>query len=361
MKQYRLARLQNTIAIAATVLGLTTASNAQVIAVTAGEFTKVGLAGGQFLKIGVGARATGMAGAFSGLANDVTSIHWNPAGIADIHSYAADINTTFWFGGMQHSFAAAVMPVSDNLSAAVSFTSFNSGDVRVTTTNEPDGTGGIYSVSDIALGFTLAGNLTDQFSFGATAKYVQHAFSQMSAGGFIFDIGTRYKTGFNGILLGFTITGLGTPQTYDGPEVTRQNVPIGGVNTTPLDMQIQTSSFNLPLSFRAGLGIDMFRGMIADGPEMDLDGTVVHNWVVGLDFETLSDVPEQFAIGTEYTFREFVSVRAGYRMGHDQFGLAGGFGLKYEGGDFVGRIDYSINPSRDLGLINRIGISLRFN
>jgi hypothetical protein len=347
--------------LAAVALGATSVAGAQVISVTAGEFTKVGLAGGQFLKIGVGARGTGMAGAYSGLTNDVSSLYWNPAGIADVKAYAADASTTFWFAGMQHSFAAAVIPISDKFRAAASFTSFNSGDINITTTDQPDGTGGIYSVSDIAIGFTLAGYLTDQFAFGATAKYVSHAFSQMSAGGFVFDIGTRYNTGFNGILLGFTVTGLGSQQTYDGPEVTRQNRPIGGINTTPLDMQIQTSSFNLPLSFRAGLGVDMFRGMVADAPETDVDGTVVHNWLVGLDFETLSDVPEQFAIGTEYTFREFVSVRGGYRFGHDQFGLAGGVGLKYVGGDFEGMIDYSINPSRNLGLINRLSVSLRFN
>ena len=49
-------------------------AHAQIQSVTAGEFTKVGLSGGQFLKIGVGARANGMAGAYAGVANDMTSI-----------------------------------------------------------------------------------------------------------------------------------------------------------------------------------------------------------------------------------------------------------------------------------------------
>lgn len=348
-------------ALAVVAIGATATASAQPIAVTAGEFTKVGLAGGQFLKIGVGARGTGMAGAFSGLANDLTSLYWNPAGAADMKGYAADAHTTFWFAGMQHSFAAAIMPVSERLRAAVSFTSFNSGDISITTLDQQDGTGGIYQVSDIALGFSLAGYLTDQFAFGVTAKYVQHAFSQMSAGGFVFDIGTRYNTGFNGLSLGFTITGLGTEQVFTGPEVTRTNAPFSGISTTPLDMQLQTSSFNLPLSFRAGLGVDLFKGFLDVAPPTDTDGTVIHNWLVGLDFETLSDVPEQFAIGTEYTFREFVTVRAGYRLGHDQFGLAGGVGLRYASGDFDGSIDYSINPSASLGLVNRISVSMRFN
>ena len=46
--------------------------------------TNVGTAGAQFLKIGPGARVDSLGGAFSALANDVTSIYWNPAGISQL-------------------------------------------------------------------------------------------------------------------------------------------------------------------------------------------------------------------------------------------------------------------------------------
>ena len=36
---------------------------------------------GAFLRIGVGSKAMAMGRAFTGLANDVSSIYWNPAGI----------------------------------------------------------------------------------------------------------------------------------------------------------------------------------------------------------------------------------------------------------------------------------------
>jgi hypothetical protein len=335
-------------------------ATAQQVAVTAGEFTKVGLAGGQFLKIGVGARAMGMAGAYAGVANDITSVYWNPAGLVEVDGYAADFSHTFWFAGMNHSFAAFVIPVSEKYRVAASLLSFNSGDIAVTTTDRPDGTGGIYSVTDFAFGLTLAGYLTDQFSFGVTGRYVNHAFTNMSAGGFVFDIGTRYDTDFNGITLGFGINSLGTPQTFDGPEVTSTNPRYPGLNASPIDMQLQTSSFEMPLSFRAGIGVDMFQGFVSSRPEVDDDGTIVHQWLMAADFETYSDVPEQFAFGSEYTFREFVSFRAGYRFGSDQFGLSGGVGLKYESSMFKGRVDYSISPSNELGIINRLSIALSF-
>jgi len=349
------------VAILIALLACTSTMRAQVITVTAGEFTKVGLSGGQFLKIGVGARANGMAGAYSGLANDVTAIFWNAAGLVDVKEYGVDFSHTFWFASMSHSFAAGVIPLSEKFRLAASFTGFSSGDIMVTTTAQQDGTGGIYNVNDIAVGLTLAGELTEQFAFGLTGRYVNNAFSDMAASGVVFDIGTRYKTGFNGLTVAFSVNNLGTEQHYDGSNTTTSTNPVDGVNQAPVDAQMQTSKFSVPLSFRAGLGIDMFQGIMADAPETDVDGTKLHQWLVGADFETYADVPEQFAIGTEYTFREFISLRAGYRFGNDQFGISGGVGLRYQSGTFLGRLDYSISPTETLGLINRVSIGLNFD
>lgn len=352
-------RLFSLLLLLAGVCMLTIPTNGQVVAVTAGDFTKVGLSGGQFLKIGVGARGSGMAGAYSAIANDVSSVYWNPAGIANVKAYAADFSHTFWFAGMSHSFAAAVIPVGEKFRVAASFTGFGSGDILVTTTADQTGsTGGVYSVNDIAIGATLAGYLTEQFAFGVTARYVNHAFSNMSASGIVFDIGTKYSTGFNGIDLAFGVNSLGTQQQFGGSNVTTSVLPTNGMNQSQIDADYQTSGFDVPLSFRAGIGINMFEGFVSDRPEVDADGTIIHDWIIAADFETFSDVPEQFAFGTEYTFREFLSLRAGYRFGNDQFGLSGGVGLIYRTGGFDGRIDYSISPTQNIGLVNRLSVSV---
>ena len=46
------------------------------------EVTKVGTTAAKFLSIPVGARAVGMGGAFVAVADDASSLYWNPAGIA---------------------------------------------------------------------------------------------------------------------------------------------------------------------------------------------------------------------------------------------------------------------------------------
>lgn len=354
-------RILSLATIAAGVIGTATlqAQTTQTT-IAASDFTKVGLSGGQFLKIGVGARGTGMAGAHSAVASDLSSVFWNPAGLASVKGYAADISQTFWFAGMSHNFASAVIPVGEKYRLAASFTSLSSGDIKITTMDQQDGTGGIYNVSDIALGLTLAGNLTEQFSFGVTAKYIQQAFTNVSAGGFVFDIGTRYNTGYKGIVLGFSINSLGTQQTFEGADLNRANNPVGGVKTQPVDMRLLTAPFDMPLSFRAGIGTDLCKGAVWEA-EYDADGVQQHSLVTALDFETFSDVPEQFAAGLEYTWKELLSIRGGYRFGSDQFGLAGGIGIKYVGSGFDGQIDYSVNPSQTLGLINRISVALKFN
>lgn len=328
--------------------------------IAATDFTKVGLSGGQFLKIGVGARATGMGGAYSAVANDLSSVFWNAAGIASIKKYAADFSQTFWFGGMSHNYAAAVIPVSENYRLAASLTNFTSGDIRITTMDQQDGTGGIYQVSDVALGLTFAGQLTEQFSFGVTAKYVSMGFTNMNASGIVLDVGTRYETGFEGIVLGFSINSLGTQMEYAGSDVARANNPVNGVNTQPIDMRMLTQPFDMPLSFRMGLSTDLCKGALFE-PEVDGSGVLQHSLITAVDFETFSDVAEQFAFGAEYTWKELVSVRAGYRTGTDQFGLSGGVGLRYVSEDFSGRIDYSVSPTTNIGLINRVSISMRFD
>ena len=56
---------------------------------------------GEFMALGGGARAMGMGGAFTGVANDVTATFWNPAGIADISSMIGSPEA--WQLAMMHS------------------------------------------------------------------------------------------------------------------------------------------------------------------------------------------------------------------------------------------------------------------
>src|SRR5437868_6492711 len=56
-----------------------------------------GTSGGQFLRVGVGARAPGMGGAFSPVADDATAIYWNPAGLAMLEKKEVSVSYNAYF------------------------------------------------------------------------------------------------------------------------------------------------------------------------------------------------------------------------------------------------------------------------
>lgn len=331
---------------AATALLYAGSAFAQSGSTAAEDLQKIGSGGGQFLKIGVGARATGMGGAYSGLSNDITSIYWNAAGIADVEGIAANFSYTQWFAGLSHNFVAASLPVGEQYRAAISITSFSSGDIQQTTLTSPQGTGTYYSLSDLAIGLTFGGKLTDQFSFGFTGKYIQQQFSNLSSSGLVLDIGTMYRTDIQGLRLGFSINNLGGEFQYTGQDLVQKTSQTNGLGQRPIETELVAKSYSLPLSFRAGLAADV------------IENDEMNKLVVAADFETFSDAPEQYAFGAEYTWNDFVSLRAGYRIGQRQLGVAAGAGLKYESGGFKGSLDYSVTPTEDFGLMNRLSINI---
>lgn len=340
-------KILNTIALAflMCLIVLPATAKDNVSGSSAGEFLKVGAAGSQFLKIGVGARASGMAGAYTATTNDLTSLYWNPAGLADVKGMGGDFHYTQWFAGFSHSYAALSMPVGENFTAAASMTSFDSQRIPITTISQPEGTGSSYVVSDLSVGLSFSGYLTEQFSFGVTAKYITNSFSSLNSSGIAFDIGTMYETGIQGIKLGFAIFNLGTEMKYEGQDLKSTKKYIDELKAAYWDVSYLSNAYQMPMIFRAGITSDI----------IDFDE---HKLIVSGDFITLSDTPEQFAVGTEYTWNKILSLRAGYLFGHDQMGLSGGIGVSYLTGGVKGQIDYSITPTTDIGLINRLSISV---
>ena len=108
--------------------------------------SKAGTSVAQFLKIGVGPRATAMAGTFTGLADDVTALYWNPAGIAWLKNRQFMVAHSEWFADINHEFAGVALPISASSALGVSFTALSTPDMEQTTVDQPDGTGIFFDV-----------------------------------------------------------------------------------------------------------------------------------------------------------------------------------------------------------------------
>ena len=73
------------VALTVSACTLVGGSTAFAQSTTSEDFTNEGSSGSTFQKIWVGARSAGMGGAYSALADDITALYWNPAGIAKLH------------------------------------------------------------------------------------------------------------------------------------------------------------------------------------------------------------------------------------------------------------------------------------
>ena len=73
----------------------------------------------QFLKMGAGARAAGMADAFSAVADDVTAGYWNPAGLQQISSPEMSVMQNNSLVETQYQYAGAALPMGPSTATAL--------------------------------------------------------------------------------------------------------------------------------------------------------------------------------------------------------------------------------------------------
>ncbi|HTR80658.1 MAG TPA: PorV/PorQ family protein, partial [Bacteroidota bacterium] len=139
------------------------------------DVSKSGTTAASFLEISVGAPAIGMGGAFVSLSNDPTALYWNPAGIAMLTGTDALLAHTDWIADTRFDFAGLVLPVGNFGTLGFSLTSLTMADMMVRTVEMPEGTGEYFSASDLAAGISYARPLTDRFSIGFTAKFIQQS------------------------------------------------------------------------------------------------------------------------------------------------------------------------------------------
>ena len=100
----------------------------------------------------------------------------------------------------------------------ISATALSMGEQEVINENE-EATGEMYDASSYALQVSFARQLTSQFSFGVSFKYVGEQIYREKSNGFAFDFGTMLYTGFRSLRLAMNISNIGPELTFDGPDL----------------------------------------------------------------------------------------------------------------------------------------------
>src|SRR5437762_897418 len=84
-----------------------------------------GTSGGEALSIPVGARAIAMGEAYTAMADDVSSLYWNPAGIAILNQSEASFMYSQWLKDLTYNNASVAVPLENGgIGASLSYLSY---------------------------------------------------------------------------------------------------------------------------------------------------------------------------------------------------------------------------------------------
>jgi len=275
-----------------------------------------------FLKIQAGARPMAMGGAFTGVADDESSLYYNPAGVTGLQGkrFIAGYHNNIF--DMQSGFLGYIHPLREGqkLSLFVNYLNYGTFDE----TNSDGDVIGDFSGGDLLLAGSYARDMNENFSLGVTVKFIYEKIDQYSATGVAFDLGGKYTLNdYGNTTFGFMIQNLGTQL------------------STHLDSGDKES---LPLYLRGG-GSTQPKGLPV---------------LVAVDAIYPTDNDVYFSIGAELLNVRPLYVRMGwtsfgnnYKTGagnDDLAGFSAGIGVDYRKIQF----SYTVSPEGELGTSHRI-------
>ncbi len=289
--------------------------------------TKTGTTAAQFLKLGVGSRAISMGGAFVAEANDLSSLYWNPAGLARMNGSAVQLSHTQYLADIDYNYAAFGLNLGNLGTLAASLLYLDSGDMAVRTTTEPEGTGERFSKQDFAVQVSYARALTDRFSIGSTIKFIREKIWHSTASATAFDVGVLFTTPYERLRLGAAMTNFGPKMQMSGRDIifSTDPAPDQEGNVEIVNSEFLMDRHPLPLMFRVGLAWDALL-------------TEDYRLVLLTDAAHPNDNSEYLNLGSELSVRDLIALRVGYR---NLFETDGEQGLTFGGGLNV-RIDRSV-------------------
>jgi hypothetical protein len=307
---------------------------------------RAGISAYQFLKIGAGARAVGMGETFIAIANDVSTLYWNPAGLAQFSDDQVIFGHAEYVIDIKHEFFGIAHHFTSGDALGLSVISLHMQDMPVTTETQPFGTGETFSFGDIALGLTYARKMTDQFSFGITMRYVEETLAMLKMRSVLADIGTYYWTGLGSARFAVVVSNFGADVTPSG-------------TVTELNDQTVTGfqSYSPPTQFKIGFAME---------PIQDEN----QHLTTSLELNHPNDNAENLHFGVEYQWQRWLWLRTGLKrtigerlLGTDNTSASdftAGFGVAVPTSVSDIHLDYAYANFNALGSVHRISVGFSF-
>lgn len=260
-----------------------------------------GTGGAQELLIPMSARGLAMSNAYTSGITGIDAIFYNPAGLGvsnteaeamfSYMNYIADINL---------SFAAVAVHFSSFGSIAFNVRSLDFGDIPVTTVDNPEGTGAVFSPTFVVVGVSYSNALTDRIRIGVTANLISEQIQRTSASGLSFDAGIQYNGigGIEGLKFGVALLNLGASLSYDGSDLDARVNQVDGKRTAQF-YRLNTAEFELPSQLELGLA---YESRFSD----DYKG------LISTSFQNNNFSNDEYRIAGEFSYNELLFLRGGY-------------------------------------------------
>jgi len=286
---------------------------------TAGNWQRAGQSGASQLLINPWARSSGFGGANVACVTGFESMHLNVAGLAFTKKLEVGFNNSQYFAGsgIQVNAASLAVRVGENSVLGAMVEAFNWGAIEKTTELMPEGGFGTFKPGYTVIGLSYAREFSNSIFGGITVKIIDEHIDNLKASGFALDAGIQYITGFgkdkagnrkrDNLHFGITMKNVGTTMKYTGDGMTFVGLSPTGTN---MSVENRSQEFELPSLIKIG-----FSYHIKLAAKVDEEEEVVysnHNLAIALNFTSNSFTKDQFHVGLEYSFMEYLFIRAGY-------------------------------------------------
>ncbi|MCY4158360.1 MAG: PorV/PorQ family protein [Bacteroidetes bacterium] len=302
----------------------------------------------KFLSVSVDPRAAALGDALTAVDHGAASLFYNPSGMAwQETNLDIILGQTQWIAEINYSMGGlSFRPGSGRLGViGFSFLMVDYGDLEETIRFDNDQgflDVGTFSPSAWSFGAGYARKLSDQFSVGVQFKWAnqylansvtgidaegEYVRENIEEGVLAYDFGVLYRTGFRSL-----------------------NFAVSARNFAP-EITFSEEGVALPLALNIGVSMNM----------MDLidRGSNMHKLLLSVDATNPRDFSEQIKVGTEYTFLNTFTLRAGYVFPTDEQGISFGLGLKQSLRRFGFGADYSYT---DFGILSNVQrLAIRFS
>lgn len=291
----------------------------------------------------------------------VEAMRLNVAGMGRINKTEIVLGHSLYLQGTGISMNALGLSqkVGKNGAFGFSLMSVDFGEIKVTTTDQPEGTGVTYSPNFFNLGFGYSHIFENKISVGVLVRLINESITDVSAFGFALDAGVQYVTGpEDNFKFGISLRNIGSRMTFSGEGLSTYTESPG------------TSGHDITLSQRAA-GFDL-PSVLNIGMSYDFRFLEINRLTLMGNFTSNSFSSDQLGAGLEYSLNDRFMVRAAYK--HDlantldpnekaiYTGLSAGASLQVplsrENRDTKFGIDYSYRHTRLWSGTHNIGIRI---